>query len=414
LATIESAVKPTTFANYSIYATAYVLPVIGDRKLQDIDTATVNALYRHLLTSGRSRTDTNTAMYEHWRRAITAGRKIGPTELATHAGVTPSAAANAIRRYRAGRIPAPTTPGLSPRAVASVHVMFRRALRDAVNWRYLRTNPAATARPPRAEKREHDTWNPAQLNSFLHSARSERLYAMWLLFASTGLRRSEAVGARRDALDLTAGTISLVTTHVIAAGQTHVSHGKTRRSRRLISLDTATIAALADHLHVLDDERAAWGSSYHDHGLLFCWPDGRAIYPDTITEQFGRLVTRAELPIIRLHDIRHHGPPRRRQPQNRQHSPRARHRRVHPRHLHRRHPRTRPRRSRTDHQALPATARLSELTTVLEVVFTDPFTAAQSKGHRDASEPTKAPDLAGQGPIGMVGDTGIEPVTSSV
>jgi integrase len=52
-------------------------------------------------------------------------------------------------------------------------------------------------------------------------------------------------------------------------------------------------------------ERAAWGPDYNDHGLLFCWPDGRPIYPDTITEQFGRLLTQANLPIIRLHDVRH-------------------------------------------------------------------------------------------------------------
>jgi hypothetical protein len=38
---------------------------------------------------------------------------------------------------------------------------------------------------------------------------------------------------------------------------------------------------------------------------MFCWPDGRPLYPDTITEQFGKLVDRARLPQIRLHDVRH-------------------------------------------------------------------------------------------------------------
>ncbi|WP_433299458.1 tyrosine-type recombinase/integrase [Pseudonocardia sp. CA-142604] len=305
LTTIEAAVKPTTFANYSTYANAYVIPIIGPRLLQDIDTATVNALYRHLLNSGRSRADTNTVMYQRWRQATSTGRTISAAELASHAGVSRSAAANAIRRYRVGRIPAALTTGLSPSAVASIHIMFRRALRDAVAWRYLTTNPAAIAQPPRGEKQPHKTWNPQQLATFLQHARHERLLAMWLLFATTGMRRSEAVGARRDALDMAAGTLSLVTTHVIAAGRTQISSGKTRRSRRLISLDAATLAALRDHLATLDQERAAWGPNYQDRGLLFCWPDGRPIYPDTITEQFGRLVTQASLPIIRLHDVRH-------------------------------------------------------------------------------------------------------------
>lgn len=38
---------------------------------------------------------------------------------------------------------------------------------------------------------------------------------------------------------------------------------------------------------------------------MFCWIDGRPIYPDTISEHFNRLVDRAGLPAITLHDVRH-------------------------------------------------------------------------------------------------------------
>jgi integrase len=41
------------------------------------------------------------------------------------------------------------------------------------------------------------------------------------------------------------------------------------------------------------------------HGDGRAGTDGRPIYPDTITERFGRLLERAGLPIIRLHDVRH-------------------------------------------------------------------------------------------------------------
>jgi integrase len=47
------------------------------------------------------------------------------------------------------------------------------------------------------------------------------------------------------------------------------------------------------------------GKAYQDHDLVFCWGDRRPIYPDTITEQFNRLVDSAGLPTIRLHDVRH-------------------------------------------------------------------------------------------------------------
>jgi integrase len=244
-------------------------------------------------------------MYDWWLAETTAGRPVRPVDLAARASVTNSAAANAIRRYRAGRIPTATNPGLSARTVTSVHVMLSRAFRDATAWRYILANPVAAAEPPRVETGEHRTWTAAQLTTFLELASHDRLYAMWLLLATTGVRRSEVAGLRRDALDSLRSTITITTTRVIAAGKAHASSGKTRRSRRLLALDTATTGALTAHLATVEQERRAWGLDYQDHGLMFCWPDGRPLYPDTITEQFGKLVDRARLPHIRLHDVRH-------------------------------------------------------------------------------------------------------------
>jgi integrase len=56
---------------------------------------------------------------------------------------------------------------------------------------------------------------------------------------------------------------------------------------------------------MLDNEREAFGTSYHDSGLLVCHPDGRPVHPDTITDRFNRLVDRAGVKRIRLHDVRH-------------------------------------------------------------------------------------------------------------
>jgi len=55
----------------------------------------------------------------------------------------------------------------------------------------------------------------------------------------------------------------------------------------------------------LDVGEPPHGAVYHDRGLLFCWSDGRPIYPETITDHFNRLVDRAGLPLITPHDVRH-------------------------------------------------------------------------------------------------------------
>jgi integrase len=52
-------------------------------------------------------------------------------------------------------------------------------------------------------------------------------------------------------------------------------------------------------------ERLAWGPAWTDAGLVFTREDGRPLHPREVTRAFTRHVLAAELPIIRLHDLRH-------------------------------------------------------------------------------------------------------------
>jgi integrase len=52
-------------------------------------------------------------------------------------------------------------------------------------------------------------------------------------------------------------------------------------------------------------ERLAWGVDYTDSGLVITTEDGRPLHPETLSGLFVRQAKRAELPPIRLHDLRH-------------------------------------------------------------------------------------------------------------
>jgi len=56
---------------------------------------------------------------------------------------------------------------------------------------------------------------------------------------------------------------------------------------------------------VLGPREEAWGEAWQDCGLVFTREDGSALRPDYVSHLFGTLVERAELPRIRLHDLRH-------------------------------------------------------------------------------------------------------------
>src|SRR5690242_10255605 len=129
---------------------------------------------------------------------------------------------------------------------------------------------------------------------------------MWLLAATTGMRRPELAGVDRELLDLDACTLAIEDTRVVVAGYTVESDGKPNAGVRVISLDDYTMELLRTCLAGLDDEREAFGADYDsNHHKLMRYPDGHALHADTITRRFNRLVDLAGVRRIRLHDVRH-------------------------------------------------------------------------------------------------------------
>jgi integrase len=185
---------------------------------------------------------------------------------------------------------------------------LHRALSDAVASQYISMNPAEHASVPRdrgARRNRPQPWTLDELAAWLHVALTDRFAGMWVLAATTGMRRSELAGVSRDMLDVEHGTLVVEDTRVVVDGRAQDSDGKTEDSRRTISLDPFTVAALREHIGMLERERSAFGHSYPDHGKLMVFEDGRRLHPDTITDRFNRLVDLGGVRRIRLHDIRH-------------------------------------------------------------------------------------------------------------
>jgi len=189
--------------------------------------------------------------------------------------------------------------------VRNIHVMLHKALSDAAAWGYVRQNPAEHAKSPRVGRRRPAVWSVDELARFLTGQRQDRFYALYLLAATTGMRRSELCGLRWAALDLDEGTVALTDTRVVVRGYATDSDGKTDDSIRKLALDPATVAALKEHRGRHEEERALFGAGYLGGDYVFRWEDGRPVHPDVIRQRFNRAVARLGLPRIRLHDMRH-------------------------------------------------------------------------------------------------------------
>lgn len=255
LDSIRATVRPSTWAAYSMLTEVHIIAALGTVPLQRLTAAQLNALYADLLAKGR----------------------------------------------RDGK------GGLSPRTVAYVHATIRKALAEAVRWQILTRNVADAATPPR--QRSSDTlrtWSADELRAFLAHVESDRLYAAYVLAATTGLRRGEVLGLRWRDLDLNAGRLAVVQTLVSVNYVVSFSTPKTARGRRSVALDSTTSAALRAHRVRRLEERLALGlGSPGDDDLVFTDVEGEPLHPGQFSDRFDRLVKAAGVPRINFHGLRH-------------------------------------------------------------------------------------------------------------
>jgi hypothetical protein len=155
-AAAEASLDATTWRNWKDYADAYVVPRIGEQKLQKLDEPQLLKLYATLLAEGRVRRDRNSNMFQYWSARVAKGENPKPIEVSEACGTTIHAARTAIRRYKSGIVPTELPPGLAPRTVRNIHAMIHRALVDAVDWKYIPYNPASNIRPPQASAEAAD------------------------------------------------------------------------------------------------------------------------------------------------------------------------------------------------------------------------------------------------------------------
>ena len=192
--------------------------------------------------------------------------------------------------------------GWAPKTVQNVHRMMHRALTDAVKWDLVPRNAAEDARAPRVSRNQPTVWTPTQLGAFVRHVQDDRFFALWLLAATTGFRRGEIAGLRRHDIDFIHDRVSPSSPRVVVSGHAQDSETKTRAGVRSLALDPTTRAALLNYVRTWDEERALLGQ---DTQLLFVWPNGQPLHPDTITALFHKHCRAAGLPRIRLHDVRH-------------------------------------------------------------------------------------------------------------
>ena len=227
-------------------------------------------------------------------RRYIAGRDIGTIPLRGLSGAHITALYSELKR-----------DGLSDATRRSVHTVISRSLNDAVRWGRLRRSPVRAAVAPPSPRSRAQTWTGTELRRFLAQVADDRLSAMWRTMATTGIRKSEALGLTWRCVDLDGNSLRVEQQVLALRGGLRFGPPKTRRSERTIALDEGTVQALREHRETQGLERAVAGPVYCDQDLVFCNEIGQPISPHLITGWFKRHRDAAGIPTGTAHTLRH-------------------------------------------------------------------------------------------------------------
>ena len=201
---------------------------------------------------------------------------------------------------------------VSANTVIHYHAIIHRALKYAVKTDLIDVNPADKVERPRKDRFTASFYDGNEVNRLFQAARGTPLELPVMLASFYGLRRSEVVGLKWDAIDFENKTIAIRHTVTACAEkgrriEVAADTTKTASSRRTLPLVPAFQTKLAALKEEQEKNRILCGRSYCTDYLGYVLVDamGNRLKLSYISTAFPALLKRNGLRPIRFHDLRH-------------------------------------------------------------------------------------------------------------
>jgi integrase len=247
LVNVQSTIRPGTWYQYEMTCRVHILPNLGSIKLKDLNPGHIQALYNAKLKAGT--------------------------------GI---------------------------RTVKVIHVVLHKALEQSVKLGMIGRNPTNAVTSPKYQPDEMKFYDEGQVNQMLLVARGDRYEALYHLAVVSGMRQSELLALKWSDLDWQAGTLKIQRQ---LKRQDHkggyFSNPKTKAGKRSIDLGPETIKKLQDHYERQRLERGKVGDRWVENDLIFPSTIGTPLDQFNLLKRFRSLISKAGLPEIRFHDLRH-------------------------------------------------------------------------------------------------------------
>ena len=203
--------------------------------------------------------------------------------------------------------------GQSITSIRKIISILRKVFDYAVLYGDIKINPALQVPMPKREKHSNTiSKNKRQVfmtaeeaQKMLDAFKNEEIGPIVFVTLYYGLRKSEALGLRWQAVDFDNDTISI--NHTVVGGSRIIEKDSTKTycSERTYQLIPDVKVLLLRLKEEQKDYKQRLGSDYHNNDYIFKNPNGVPYRPDSLTRSFKRALARHGLPQMRYHDLRH-------------------------------------------------------------------------------------------------------------
>ena len=281
----------STYGNNVSLINNYIIPVIGDTKLTDINTRFLEVYYQQLLK-----------------------KKAVPNK--------------AFRK--------PKEEFISTSTVRDIHKILRSCFEQAVKWELMEKNPAIHATVPKYKAQKREIWTAETLMRATELCEDTTLNIAMNLAFSASLRIGEIAGLTWDCVDISPEAVEEGRAYIFINKEfqrvskdavkelegkdlilVFPSEGKlcttvrilkspkTESSIRKVYIPRSVSEMLTKQKAEQEELKDILGSEYKDYGLVLATSYGMPIGDGSIRSRFKKLIADNDLPEVVFHSLRH-------------------------------------------------------------------------------------------------------------
>jgi len=198
------------------------------------------------------------------------------------------------------------SPKVSGNTVRNHLANLSKCLESAVKQNIIAFNPVKRIDRPKKKKfTGAKYYNERQIEQLLDISKGDPLEIVILLTVFYGLRRSEVLGIKWNAIDFENDTMAINHTVVQLSKEYREDSTKNDASNSIVPLTNNIVQRLKWWRTQQEQHKLLQPNDYIDEGYVCTQIDGSLIKPHYVSDHFKLLLAKNNMPPIRFHDLRH-------------------------------------------------------------------------------------------------------------